>query len=178
MSILSGRRKGLCILSKVSKTWGFCGTFKNSGNVRHSKRICKDAFCQETSLMVREGADFLREVAVWGVRPSGLVRWLVWQVQHFVWPGFTFARQAQYFRQMKWKMHWYEAVSQLCIELSIFEGSLSDFICFWWCQLEKLKRSGSNASFWTLACSKNEEISQNCCVFDVVRFENSGCLAE
>ena len=29
--VLRGRRRGLCTLSKVSKTWGFCGSFKNDG---------------------------------------------------------------------------------------------------------------------------------------------------
>ena len=29
--VLRGRRKGVCTLSKVSKTWGFCGSFKSVG---------------------------------------------------------------------------------------------------------------------------------------------------
>jgi len=29
--VLRGRRKGLCTLSKMSKTWGFCGISKNDG---------------------------------------------------------------------------------------------------------------------------------------------------
>ena len=42
---------------------------------------------------------------------------------------------------------------QLCTQLSIFEGSLADFF------------------FLTLSTSKIEEVSQNCFVFDVVKFK-------
>ena len=43
--VLRGRRKGLCTLSKVSKTWGFCGISKKAmASVGHLKRICKNAF--------------------------------------------------------------------------------------------------------------------------------------
>ena len=39
-----GRRRGLCTLSKVSKTCGFCSISKNDGRSGALKRICKDAF--------------------------------------------------------------------------------------------------------------------------------------
>jgi len=50
--------------------------------VGHLKRVCKDAFSvagavQETSsseLLGAEGADFLRGVAFWSIRSSGLLR--------------------------------------------------------------------------------------------------------
>ena len=48
------------------------------------------------------------------LKSSGSLRCFLWQAQHFVWPGLTFSRQAQYFRQMsqqKRKTQWYEAVS-------------------------------------------------------------------
>ena len=118
-----GRRKGLCTLPKVSKTWWFRSSSK-SVFVTYLKRICKDACCvagavQEThgtGMLGGPGADFLRRAAFWSIRSSGLLRWfcIAWQVQHFVWPGLTFSWQAQYFRQMEWKSrktHWYEAVS-------------------------------------------------------------------
>ena len=44
---------------------------------------------------------------------------------------------------------------QLRIQLSIFEGSLAEFF-----------------RFFMLSTSKNEEVSQNCFVFDVVKFKN------
>ena len=39
-----GRRKGLCTLSRVSKTRGFCSISKTMAGVGHLKRVCKDAF--------------------------------------------------------------------------------------------------------------------------------------
>ena len=39
------------------------------------------------------------------------------------------------------------------------------------CQIQKFNKSRRIASFWMLLSSKNEEVSQNCCVFDVVNFE-------
>jgi len=77
-----GKRKGLCTFSKVSKMRGFCRISKNDGKRGHLKRICKDAFSvagavQETSsseLLGGPGADFLREVAFWGIRSPGLLK--------------------------------------------------------------------------------------------------------
>ena len=83
-----GRRKGLCTLSKVSKTCGFCSISKNDGRPRHLKRICKDAFSVAgAELLGGPGADFLRRIAFWSLRSDDFV----WQVQHFVWPGITFS---------------------------------------------------------------------------------------
>ena len=78
-----GRRKGLCTLSKVSKTWGFCSISKTMAGVGHLKRICKDAFrvagaIQKTcssEMLGGQGADFLRGVAFWSIRSAGLLRW-------------------------------------------------------------------------------------------------------
>ena len=49
---------------------------------------------------------------------------------------------------------------------------------FWCCQLQKMRKSRRIASFLTLSSSKNEEVSLNCCVFDVVKFKSWGSLAE
>ena len=51
---------------------------------------------------------------------------------------------------------------QPCTQLSILEG----------------RKSRRTASFWMLSSSRNEEVSQNCLVFDIVKFKNSGSLAE
>jgi len=78
-----GRRKGLCTLSKVSKTRGFCGTSKNDGRrgtfeedlqrcIFRGKRSTRDMFSSE--ILGGLGADFLREVAFWSIRSSGLLR--------------------------------------------------------------------------------------------------------
>ena len=87
-----------------------------------------------------------------------------WQVQHFVWPDITFSWQAQHFRQMEWKhrkTHWHEAVS----------SALKSTFYFW-------RTSCIIASFLTLPTSKNEEASQTCFVFDVIKFKNWSSLAE
>ena len=106
------------------------------------------------------------------------------QAQHFVWPGFTFSWQAQYFKQMEWKnleTHWYEAVafalnfpflmevSQNCFVFDIvnFEtwGSLVELFRSWRCQVQKLRKSRRIAVFLMLPSSKTEEVSQNSFVF-------------
>jgi len=77
-----GRRKGLRTLSKVRKREGFVAFPKTIAGVGHLKRICKDAFSvagavQETcssELLGGPGADFLRKVAFWSIRSSGLLR--------------------------------------------------------------------------------------------------------
>ena len=166
-----GRRKGLCTL------WRFVACPKTMAGVGHLKRICKDAFSvagavQETcssELLGGPGADFLKGVAFWSIGSSVLGRWLLWQVQHFVWPGLFFSWQAQYFRQVKWKnrkTHWYEAVSsalnfpflkevsQNCFifDVANFEtwGSLAELFRFWCCQVQKLRKSRRIASFSNL----------------------------
>ena len=79
-----GRRKGLWTLSKVSKKLeGFVAFPKTMASVGYLKRICKDAFSvpgavQETCLsemLGGTGADFLRGLAFWSIRSSGLLRW-------------------------------------------------------------------------------------------------------
>ena len=78
---VAGARDG-APCQKVSKTDGFVAFPKMMAGVGHLKRICKGAFSvagavQETSsseLLGGEGADFLREVAFWSIRSSGLLR--------------------------------------------------------------------------------------------------------
>ena len=68
---------------KWAKREGFVAFPKTMAGVGHLKRICKDAFSvagtvQETcssELLGGPGADFLRVVAFWSIRSSGLLRW-------------------------------------------------------------------------------------------------------
>ena len=68
---------------KWAKREGFVAFPKTMAGVGHLKRICKDAFSvagavQETcssELLGGPGADFLRRVAFWSIRSSGLLRW-------------------------------------------------------------------------------------------------------
>ena len=116
---------------------------KTMAGVGHLKRICKDRFSvagavQETrsrEILGGQGADFLRGVAFWSIRSSGLLRGFCVTGAAL---GMTWW-QAQYFRQVEWKnrkTHWYEAVS-----------------------------AALNSPFL-------KEVSQNCVVFDVVKFKN------
>ena len=68
---------------KWGKREGFVAFPKTMAGVGHLKRICKDAFSvagavQETcssEMLGGQGADFLRGVAFWSIRSSGLLRW-------------------------------------------------------------------------------------------------------
>jgi len=68
---------------KWAKREGFVAVPKTMAGVGHLKRIWKDAFrvagaVQETcssEMLGGQGADFLRGVAFWSIRYSGLLRW-------------------------------------------------------------------------------------------------------
>ena len=188
-----GRRMGLCTLSKVSKTWGFCSISKNDGRrgtfeedlqrcIFRGRRSTRDMFIRAVRKV--QSADFLRGVAFWSIRSSGLLRW-------FCVTGAAF-RMTQY--------HFFVAGAvvktggveksqnalvrgrQLCTQLSIFEGSLAELLRFWCCQLKKwvslaallrfwccqvqqLRKSRWIAAFLMLSSAKIEEVSQNSFVF-------------
>ena len=78
--VLRGRCKGFCIVSKVSKTWGFCSISKNDGRCRtfeedlercifRGRRSTRDMFIRDVR---RSGSG----VAFWSIRSSSLLRWL------------------------------------------------------------------------------------------------------
>ena len=54
----------------------------------------------------------------------------------------------------------------------------AELLRFWCWQVRKLRKPRRIAAFLMLSSSKTEEASQNCCVFDVVKFKNWGSLAE
>jgi len=66
----------------VAKREGFVAFPRKMAGVRHLKRIFKDAFpvagaVQKTcssEMLGGQGADFLRGVAFWSIRPVGLLR--------------------------------------------------------------------------------------------------------
>ena len=55
---------------------------------------------------------------------------------------------------------------------------LAELFRFWRCQTQKLRRSRRIASFLMLSTLKNEEVSQNWFVFDVVKFKHWESFAE
>ena len=135
-----GRRKGLCTLSKVSKTWGFCSISKNDG---------KRGTCEEDlQRCIFRGRRSTKDMFIRAVR-----------------------RSRRWFPEMGWGR-------QLCTQLSIFEGRLAELFRFWCCQVRKMRKSRRIASFLTLSSSRMEDVSLNCCVFDVAKFKNWGSLAE
>ena len=75
-----------------------------------------------------------------------------------------------------------EEVSQKCFVFDVvnFEKSrsLAELLRFWSCHVQTLRTSRRIASFLMMSTLKNEEVSQNCCVFDVVNFEKWRSLAE
>ena len=163
--LLRGRRKGLCTLSKVSKTWGFCGNFKNDGrrgSFEEDLQRCMSRGRRSTrDMFMIKGADFLRGVHFGA---SDLQFWaddFAWQVQHFVWSGLFRGRRSTLDR-WSWKI-------AKCIGTR--PSALHSTFHF-------RRKSRRIVSFLMLSTSKIEEVSQNCFVFDVVKFKNWGSLAD
>ena len=79
--VAGARDSALC--QKWAKREGSVVFPKTMAGVGHFKRICADALrvagaVQETcssEMLVGQGADFLRGVAFWSIRSSGLLRW-------------------------------------------------------------------------------------------------------
>ena len=181
--VLRGRRKGLCTLSKVSKTWGFCSISKNDGR--------RGTFDEDLQRWISRGRRSTRDMFIRAVRRSG--RWFpekgcILEHQIFILRDrcstsydplsfFRGRRSSLDGRSRKFQNALVRGC-QLCTQLSIFEGSLAESFRFWCCQLKKMKNSCRSALFLMLSSAQIEEVSQNCCVFDVVKFKNWGSLAE
>ena len=151
--VLRGRRKGLCTLPKESKTWGFCSISKNDGR--------RGTFAEDLQRCISCGKRSTRDMFIRDVRRSG--RWfcVTGAALRMTWHHFFVA--GAYFRQVEWKnrkTHWYTRLS-----------ALHSTLYFW-------RKSRRIASFLMLSTSKIEKVSQNCFVFDVVKFKNWGSLAE
>ena len=166
--------QGIAHLVKSVQTWGFC-----SISMHFQKRWqALDIWRGSAKMHFPWQAQYKRHVHQRCSEVRALISWeglhfgasglqfceddFAWQVQHFVWPGITFSRQAQYFRQVEWKnrkTHWYEAINSAL-------------------NFPFLKKSRRILSFLMLSTSKNEEVSQTCFVFDVVKNKNWGSLAE
>ena len=179
--VFRGRRKGLCTLSKVSKTWGFCSISKNNGR--------RGTFEEDLQRCIFRGRRNSRDMFIRAVRRSG--RWFPDRgciLEHHI---CRFAKMilrdrcdtsydlASLFRGRRSTLDRWSGKSQnawarrrqLCTQLSVFEGSLPELLCFWCCQIQKLRKSRRIASFWMVSSSKMEEVSQNCFVLDVVKFK-------
>ena len=124
-----GRRKALCTVSKVSKTWGFCSSFKSVGRrISRGRRSTRDIWvrcvierrfpereCILEHQILRFAEMILRDTRSTSYDLASQISWL-----------------AQCFTQMEWKKSQNAFVRgrQLCTQLSIFEGSLAGCFVF------------------------------------------------
>ena len=145
---------------KWAKREGFVACPKTMAGVGRLKRICKDAFsvagaAQETRPPELLGGrvNFLRGVALWSIRSSVLGRW-------FCVTGAAL-RMTRYHFFVAGAVVW--AGGDEKSQNALVRGRQ---LC------------GRIASFLMLSTSKHEEVSQNCFVFDVVKFKKWGSLAE
>ena len=191
-----GRRKGLCTLSKVkregfvasiSKNDGRRGTFeedlqrcisRGSGStkdmfirdVRRSGRWFPERGCILEHQIFRFAEMILRDrcstsydlASMFRGRRSTLDRW---SGKNRTTHWYEAASSALNFRKSR-RIAWFIDV----VKIKNWR-SLAELLRFGCCQVQKLKKSRRIASFWMLSSSKNEEVSQNCFVFDVVNFE-------
>ena len=173
--VLRGRRKGLCTLPKVSKRWRFCSGFK-----------CVDrrgTFEEDLQRCIFRGRCSTRDVFIRDVRRSG--RWFPERICILEHQIFSFGKMilcdrcstsydlASLFGGRRDTIDtWTGTIAsqnalargrQLCIQLSIIEGSLAELLRFCCCQ--KLRKSRGIASFLTLSSSNFEEASQHSFVF-------------
>ena len=156
-----------CTLSKVSNMWGFFVALpKTMAGMGHLTRICKDGFSR--------GRRSTRDMFIRAVRRSG--RW-------FPETGCILEHQIFRFAEMILR----DRCSTSYDLASLFRGGRSG--------LKIAKRNGTRpsalhstfhfwgtsrriASFLMLSPLTNEEVSQNCFVFDAVKFKSWGSLAE
>ena len=171
-----------------AKHEGFVAVSKTLASVENLRRIRKDA-CRlagsvqeacSSEMLGGQGADFLRGVAFWSIRSSGFLRWfcVTGAALCVTWHHFSVAGAILQRHGLEKLQKALVRGLQLCTQLSIFEGDLADLLHFWCCQLRKLRKFRRIASFSTLSSSKIDEVSQKCCVFDVVKFKKWRSLAE
>ena len=165
-----GRRKGLCT-SRVSKTWGLCSIAKNDGRC--------GTFEEDLQRCIFRGRRSTRDIFIGAVRRSG--RWFPERgciLEHQI---FRFAEMisrdrhstsydlASLFRGRRSTFdRW---TGKIAKRIGTTPSALQSTFHFW-------RKSRRIASFLMLSSVKNEEVSQNCFVFDVVKFKNWGSLAE
>ena len=190
--VARGRRKGLCTLSKVSKTWGFCRLSKNHGR--------RGTFEEDLQRCIFRGRSSTKDMFMRDVRRSG--RWfpergciLEHQICRFAkmilrdrcstsydlasifrgrrntldrWSGKN-AKRSYEAVSAALNFPFLKEVSQNCFvfDVVMFKHwrSLAELLRFGCCQVQKLQTSRRLVAFLMLSTSKNEEVSQNCFVF-------------
>ena len=160
-------------VSTTTKTTTPTATFNDKGAIEshysplrvdprggHLKRICKDAFSvagvvQDTcssELLGGLGADFLRGVAFWSLRSSGLGRWfcVTGAALGMTWHHFFVASAVVWTDGLEKAQNALVRGRQLCTKLSIFEWSLAELLRFWCCEVQKLRKCRNIAAFSSL----------------------------
>ena len=203
---LRGKRKGLCTLSKVHWTCGFCGISKNDGR--------RGTFEEDLPRCFFRGRRSTRDMFIRDVRRSG--RWFPERGCILEPEIFSFGKMilrdrcstsydlASLFRGRRSTLNRWSG--KIAKRIGTRPSALQSTFHFWrrsrriasvfgCCQVQKLKKSRRIAfltlsranieevseriaSCLMLSTLKNEEVSQNCCVLDVVNFLKSRSLAE
>ena len=159
-----GRRKGLWTWSKVGKTWGFCSISKNDGS--------RGAFEEDLQRCISRGRCSTKDMFIRDVRRSG--RWFPERGCILEYQIFRFAEMISYdlasiFRGRRSTLQRWSGKMAKCIGTML--SALHSAFHFW-------RKSRRILSFLMSLTSKNEEVSQNCFVFYVVKCKNWGSLAE
>ena len=156
--VLRRRRKGLCTLSKVSKTWGFCSISRNDGR--------RGAFEEDLQRCISRGRCSTKDMFIRDLRRSG--RWFPERgciLEHQI---FRFAEMilrdrcstsydlASIFRRRRSTLHRWSG--KIAKRIGTRLPALHSTFHFW-------RKSRRIALFLTLLSSNIEKISQNCCGF-------------
>ena len=141
-------KASVAIMSKNNSRHGACQEdLRRCGK----KRDARDMFIRDVR---RSGADFLRSVAFWCIRSSGLLDDLAWQSASTSYDfASLFLCRAQHFEEVEWKIalkypFWRKSrriASFLKLSTANWR-SLAKLLQFWCCQVQKL-RSRRIASF-------------------------------
>ena len=158
--------KWILQLVKVSQMCGFRIIFKTSESKDLQRCMSCSSAVQETSsseMLGGQGADFLRRVAFWSIRPSGLLRWFCVTVASLFlgshstfnrWSG-NITKRATPPPSLHSTFHFWRK-SRRIASLSVLSTS----------KLEEVSQNFSIASFWTFQLLGLKEVSQNCFVSD------------
>ena len=141
--VLRGRRKGLCTLSKVSKTWRFCSISRNDGR--------RGAFEEDLQRCISRGRCSTEDMFIRDVRRSGrsfpergcILEYQIFRFAEMILrdrcstshdlASIFVAGTVLYTGGMKKSQNALVRGYQRCTQLSIFGGSLAELLCFWRC---------------------------------------------
>ena len=156
---------------KWAKREGFVAIPETMAGVGHLKRICQDAFrvagaVQKTcswEMLGGQGADFLRGVAF---LEHPICRFAKMILRDMCSTSYDLA---SIFHGRRNTLDRWSGKIAKCIGTRLSALHLTFY--FW-------RKSRRIDLFLMLSCSKNEDVSQNCFVLDVVKFKNGRSLAE